>query len=209
MCDSAAEDLPDDLPKCLPDDLPHCLSDDLPHCLPDALPKCLSDDLPKCLSDDLPKCLSDDVPHQVREAAALQEKLLGLLVAPPPQGARTGILFQKWRDVSMRVDANGHALSPAVSPKYVYLFFCKYLPAACRLYLAAGHPLPPLFQQRLNEPPSFLAINRNGDGHIDRAEWNAAFPKENSLRLTAWEYYLFLFCQWPLSPAGEVTTHDR
>ena len=141
----------------------------------------------------------------MREAAALQEKLLGLLEAPSPQGARTGILFQKWRDVSMRVDANGLALTP----KYLYLFFCKCLPAACRLYLAAGQPLPTLFQQRLNERPSFHSVDRNGDGHIDRNELKAAFPKENSLRLTAWEYYLFLFCQWPLSPAGEVTTHDR
>jgi len=152
----------------------------------------------------------------VREAAALQEKLLGLLEAPSPQGARTGILFQKWRDVSMRVDANGLALTP----KYLYLFFCKCLPAACRHYLGAGQPLPTLFQQRLN----VHSIDRNGDGHIDRAEWNAAFravdrngdgridrnelraafPKD-SLRLTAWEYYLFLFCQWPLSSAGEVT----
>ncbi len=175
--------------------------------------------------------------RNLREAAALQERLLDLLIAPPAAGASTeltrrasgaagfgavvgapllsspllgrasgravertkaGVVFDKLLDASR--DDKG----------LQYIFFTKHLPSACRLYLAADRPhlLPALFQQRLRQRDGGRPGGGAGGATGGAGARGAPSHEHLSLQLAAWEYFLFLFCLWPLSTAGDNALTD-
>ena len=80
-----------------------------------------------------------------------------------------------------------------------YTFFSKHLPPPARVALANGQPklVPALFAARL---PNRLGLQGGGSpaGAVP-----GRIPEPINLVLAAWEYFLFCFCLWPLTDAGE------
>lgn len=154
--------------------------------------------------------------RNVRGAQALAQKLLDLVAAPDRTGGTVALVGGSLGAVgggSTGGGGGGVTAKPVPGHLYTklidagrgpeggmrYTFFSKHLPAPARVALANGQPklVPALFAARL---PNRLGLQGGGSpaGAVP-----GRIPEPINLVLAAWEYFLFCFCLWPLTDAGE------